>query len=118
MQPFASFSTEAYLNVASAVRALVTGQVVPLSRRTLFLSLYNVQGHLTDQVLMTVGNSAPVVEVLHSVALPEIADVEKFFVTAAGNSPTVQNALTVPAWAMPFIMQLIQKLLEGLIKTQ
>ncbi len=117
MQPFAPFSAEAYLNVATAVKALATGQTVPLTRRVLFLSLYNVQGHMEDQVLNVVGDSTPVVEVLHSVVAPEIAEVEKFFLTAGGNAATTQNAITVPAWALPFIMQLIQKLLEGLIKT-
>lgn len=117
MQPFPPFSGEAYLNVATVVKSVATGQTVPLSRRVVALSLYNVLGHLTDQTLTLVGD-APGVQVLTAVELPDATAQALFFQQVGGEvDGGVQQAWQVPAWAIPLILDLIKKFLEGALKT-
>ena len=117
MQPFPPFSGEAYLNVATIVKSLATGQTVPLSRRVVALSLFNVAGHLTDQAISVVGD-APAVLVLTATEMPSVEDQVLFFEAAGCPADDgTQKALSIPSWALPILMQLIQKFLEGLIKT-
>ncbi len=118
MQSFPPFSGEAYMNVATIIKSVATGQTIPLSRRIVAQSLFNVLGHLTDQSLNLVGDAPPVLVL--TVAEPPDAKTQAAFFESMGapvDECDVQKAFSIPSWAIPIIMDLIKQFLEGLFKT-